>query len=145
MTRVGIEIEVTWGDEHMLQLEVSASNGVFAGRIEAYDALDVAARWAAALERFPRDADDCREISTGALADEYAGGAATLRFMVRDKAGHCAVRVKLRASDLVRPIAFAEFAIEVEAAAVDRFIAELRAMSTEVGQRATLDGFLQAG
>ena len=140
MTPVGIEIEVTWGDEHMLQLDVSASNGVFAGRVEAYAARDIAAQWAAALEGFPRDHDDCREMSTGTLSEEYAGGGASLRVVVRDASGRSAVLVRLRASDMVRPIASAEFTIEVEAAAVDRFVAGLRAMSTEVGQRAVLDG-----
>ena len=140
MTPAGIEIEVTWGDEHVLQLEVSASNGVFAGRVEAYGALDIAAQWAAALEGFPRDRDDCREVSTGASSDEYAGGGASLRFVVRDASGSSAVLVRLRASDMVRPVASAEFTIAVEAAAVDRFVAELRAMSTDVGQRAVLAG-----
>lgn len=140
MTPAGIEIEVTWADEHMLQLEVSASNGVFAGRVEAYAALDVTAQWAAALEGFPRERDDCREVSTGALSDEYAGGGVALRFVVRDAGGRSAVLVRLRESDMVRPIASAEFTIAVEAAAIDRFVAALRAMSMEVGQRAVLEG-----
>ena len=136
----GIEIEVAWGDEHVLQLDVSASNGIFAGRIEAYGALNLAAEWAAALEGFPRNRDDCREVSTGTFSDEYAGGGASLRFVVRDAAGHCALLVRLRAADMVRSTASAEFTIAIEAAAVDRFVAELRGMSTDVGQRATLDG-----
>jgi hypothetical protein len=139
MTAAGLAIEVAWSDRDVLLLDVSASNGVFAGRIEAYGALDIAAQWAAALEGFPRDQDDGREVSTGTFSDDYAGGGATLRFVVRDAAGHCAVQVRLRASDMIRPIASAEFTIDVEAAAVDRFVAELRAMSTEVGQRAALD------
>jgi hypothetical protein len=140
MTSPGIAIEVAWGDGDMLLLEVSASNGVFAGRVEAYDALDLAARWAAALEGFPRDRDDRREVSTGALSADYAGGGVTLHFVVRDTAGHCAVQVRLRAADMIRSIASAEFTIDVEAAAVDRFVAELRSMTAEVGQRAALDG-----
>jgi len=65
----------------------------------------------------------------------------TMRFVVRDSAGRCAVQVRLRASDMVRPIASAEFTIAVDAPAVDRFVAELRAMSSEVGQRAVLAGY----
>jgi hypothetical protein len=141
MTSAGVEIEVVWCDDHVLRLEVSASNGVFAGRIEAYGARDIAAQWAAALEGFPRDRDDCREVSTGTFSDEYAGGGAGLRFVVRAASGHSAVLVRLRASDMVRPIASAEFTIGVEAAAVDRFVAELRAMSTEIGQSAVLVGY----
>ena len=137
----GVEIEVTWGDEDVLLLEVSASNGIFAGRIEAYGAWGMAAEWAAALEGFPRNRDDCREVSTGAFSDEYAGGGVMLRFVVRDAAGHCAVGVRLRAADLIRSTASAEFTIGVEAAAVDRFVADLRAMSADVGQRAALVGF----
>ena len=141
MSAAGVEIEVIWADDHMLRLDVSASNGVFAGRIEAYAALDVAAQWAAALDGFPGDGDDCREVTTPTLSDEYAGGGATMRFVVRDSAGRCAVQVRLRASDMVRPIASAEFTIAVDAPAVDRFVAELRAMSSEVGQRAVLAGY----
>lgn len=140
MDRTGIAIEVTWGDEDVIQVEVSASNGVFAGRVEAYHGLGMAAEWAAALDGFPQHHDDTREVTTGTLSDEYAGGGATLRFFVVDPAGHCAVRVRLRAADLIRSIASAEFTIGLEAAAVDRFVAELRAMSTEVGQRAALAG-----
>jgi hypothetical protein len=36
MMPAGVEIEATWGDEDVLLLDVSASNGVFAGRAEAY-------------------------------------------------------------------------------------------------------------
>lgn len=140
MNPTGVQIEVTWGDDDVLLLEVSASNGVFAGRVEAYGALDMAAEWAAALEGFPRHRDDSREVSTGAFSDEYAGGGAALRFVVRDAAGHCAVSVRLRAADMIRSTASAEFTIDVEAAAVDRFVADLRAMSTDVGQRAELAG-----
>jgi hypothetical protein len=145
MNAPGVEIEVTWGDDDVLLLEVSASNGVFAGRVDAYGGLDMAAEWAAALEGFPRNRDDSREVSTGTFSDEYAGGGATLRFVVRDAAGRCAVRVRLRAADMIRSIASAEFTIGVEAAAVDRFVAALRAMSADVGQRAALDGFPEAG
>jgi hypothetical protein len=145
MNPAGVEIEVTWNDEDGVLLEVSASNGIFAGRIEAYAACGMAADWAAALEGFPRNRDDSRDVSTGALSDEYAGGGVTLRFVVRDEAGHCAVRVRLRAADMVRSIASAEFTIDVEAAAVDRFVAGLRAMSTEIGQRAALAGLPDTG
>jgi hypothetical protein len=141
MTSSGIDVEVTWRDEDVLLMDVSASNGVFAGRVQAYGALEMAAEWAAALEGFPRNRDDCREVSTGTFSDEYAGGGATLRFVVRDAAGHCAVQMRLRAADMIRSTASAEFTIAVEAAAVDRFVAELRAMSTEIGQRAELLGF----
>ena len=145
MNSTGVEVEVTWRDEDVLLLEVSASNGIFAGRVEAYGALDMAAEWAAALEGFPRNRDDTREVSTGTFSDEYAGGGARLRFVVRDAAGHCAVRVQLRAADMIRSTASAEFTIDVEAAAVDRFVADLRAMSTEVGQRAALAGLSGTG
>lgn len=55
MNLTGVDIEVTWGDEDVLLLEVSASNGVFAGRVEAYGALGMAAEWAAVLEGFPAE------------------------------------------------------------------------------------------
>ena len=140
MNAPGVAIEVTWGDEHVLQVEVSASNGVFAGRVEAYHGLDLAAEWAAALDGFPQHHDDTREVATGTLSDEYAGGGATFRFFVLDAAGHCAVRVRLRAADMIRSIASSEFTIRIEASAVDRFVAELREMSADVGQRAALSG-----
>jgi hypothetical protein len=140
MDVTGVEIEIAWRDADVLLFEVSASNGAFAGRVEAYGAPGMAAEWAATLEGFPRERDDSRELSTGTFSDEYAGGGATLRFVVRDGAGHCAVQVRLRAADMVRSIASAEFTIDVEAASVDRFVADLRAMSPDVGQRAALPG-----
>jgi hypothetical protein len=98
------------------------------------------ARWAAALSGFPASLDDRREIAGGASSPALAGGGAVFQFAVRDTAGHGAVAVRLRADERVEEPGSAEFVVHVEAAAVDRFVVELRGMSAEIGQRATLAG-----
>jgi hypothetical protein len=142
MAPVGLTITSVWDDEDVLLLEISASNGPFAGTVQAYAAVDAPSRWSAVLAGFPANREDEREIVTGAFSPGYAGGGAALRFAVRDAAGHCSVSVRLRAGDHAPAPASAEFIIHVEAAAIDRFVSELRAMSmsTAIDQCATLDG-----
>jgi hypothetical protein len=142
MTPVGVAVTLVWDDEDVLLLEISASNGLFAGTVQAYAALDAPSDWSAVLAGFPANREDEREIVTGAFSPGHAGGGAALRFAVRDAAGHSSVSVRLRAGDHAFAPASAEFIINVEAAAIDRFVGELRAMSmsTAIGQCATLDG-----
>ena len=139
MTRPAISIKVVYADDDLIEVDVSASNGPFAGVVQAYAALVAPARWADALAGFPLGREDSRDIMIGTFADDEAGGGASLRFAVVDGAGHCALAVRLRADRAVAAPASAAFTMAVEPAAIDTFVAALRAMSGVVGDEATLD------
>jgi hypothetical protein len=136
--RPGLVVAVAYADDDLIDLEIAASNGIFAGTVRAYDAVDAPARWAEALAGFPTRRDDSRDLAIGTFADDAAGGGVALRFTVVDGAGHCTLAVRLRTDGGPRATASAAFTMAIEPAAVDDFVAALRAMSSTVGALATL-------
>ena len=140
MTGPGITIRVVHADDDLIEVEVSASNGTFAGVVRAYAAIDELAGWAQALAGFPTRLSDSRDLVIGTFADDQGGGGAALQFAVVDRAGHCTLAVRLRADRDPTAPASAAFTMGVEPAAIDTFVAALRAMSGVVGDEAALDG-----
>jgi hypothetical protein len=138
MMRPGLVVAVVYADDDLIEVEIATSNGVFAGTVRAYDAVDAPTRWADALAGFPTRRSDGRDLVIGTFADDEAGGGVALRFSVVDGAGHCTLAVRLRADGASRASASAAFTMAIEPAAVDDFVAALRAMSSTVGAQATL-------
>ena len=134
----GIALTVVWFDDDVVELEIRAGNGRFSGDARGYAAPGVAAELAAALRGFPRNAEDRRFFEIGTLDDHVAGGGAHFEFRCRDLAGHISILVRLRTDTRRDERAAAEFSIEVEAAAVDSFVAELERLPSRVGAIATL-------
>lgn len=122
----GITVTIDWHDEDLLEVGVVAANGRFAGSIWAYGSLAVGPDFADALCGFPASPTDRRFFEIGSLDEGAAEGGARFEFMCFDGAGHAAVLVRLRAARHERYGARAEFFIEIEAAAVDEFVGELR-------------------
>lgn len=138
MTRLGLVIKVAYADDDLVEVEVSASNGTFAGVVQAYAAVDAPGRWADSLAGFPTGRDDSRDLVIGTFADDAAGGGAALHFAVVDGAGHCTLVVRLRADGIRAEPASAAFTMRVEPAAIDAFVVALRAMSAVLGSQAAL-------
>src|SRR3712207_6482776 len=92
----GIHIAVIYTDEHLIELRVKASNGVFAGQAEVYADSEVLAEFAAVLRGFPASQNDSREFEIGSFDAAYAGGGAGFRFFCVDSVGHASAEVKLR-------------------------------------------------
>ncbi len=133
MNGSGIEITIIYLDEHLIELAVSVSNGRFSGEANLYTGHDRLAKFADQLAGFPARAQDRREFDLG--------GDARFRFYCVDSLGHAGVNVDLQAvsymtDDAERLSCF----IALEAAAVDDFVEELRAMKLEVGETALLRG-----
>lgn len=141
MPETGVRISVIYTDEHLIELQVSASNGVFAGQVDVYADVDAPAEFARTLRGFPTSPNDIREFDLGNLSNQSAGGGAGFRFRCVDSVGHAVVELKLR-SDLLRDgglIDDARFHIRVEAAAVDAFVEQIERMEAVVGQSAFLE------
>jgi len=141
MTKAGIQISIIYTDEHLIELRIMASNGVFAGQVDVYADSDALTELAEVLRDFPASRDDSREFEVGSFDAAYAGGGAGFRFYSLDSVGHAAAEVRLRSdpevgggvSDTV------VLHVAVEAAAVDSFVVQLAGIVAEVGQTARLE------
>jgi hypothetical protein len=140
--RSGLEVNVVYADEHLIELRVHASNGEFAGQASVYALNESPARLAEALRGFPAHAGDVREFHLGKFDKGVGGdGGVELRFYCADAAGHGAVDVRIETMNHrgqgLRSWA-ASFGIRIEAAAVDAFVEQLSRLSATVGDRAEL-------
>ena len=104
MPETGIRLSIIYSDEHLLELRIEASNGVFSGRAHVYANLDTPRELATKLDGFPIEPADVRLLEAGTIESEDPGGAATLRFYRTDSAGHSAVEVRLRTRCCSGPI-----------------------------------------
>lgn len=140
MIKTGVQVSVIYTDEHLMELRVRASNGVFAGQADVYADSEAPSQFAVALRGFPKDEGDIREFELGSRDVAYAGGGAGFRFYCLDSLGHAAAEVRLRsdtnAEGGMNDVAV--FHISVDAAAVDTFVIQLEQMGATVGQTAVL-------
>jgi|SRR5882672_7866787 len=137
----GIEMSIAWFDDDVIELRVRATNGRFAGQAFAYVENNALPRLAAELQGFPLDAADSRVLEFGTFDASYAGGGVGLKFCCTDAVGHAEVEVRLRTDP--RPQGrsdSAQFAITVEAAAVDEFVDQLKKVRLECGASVVLSG-----
>lgn len=138
----GIKLKVIWFDEveDLLEVVLSCTNGYFSGQAEIYVSHDVLSKLAKALSGFPRRPDDSRDFELGTFDPKHADGGARLHFSCSDAAGHGIVEVKLR-GDACNGMGEAEsvaLRIPIQAAAVDNFIHQLKALGKTVGATAFL-------
>lgn len=141
VVKYGVQISVIYTDEHLLELRVWASNGLFVGQTEVYaDSAELSAV-ASVLRGFPANRSDTRECEFGTFDAQYGGGGAGFRFCCTDSVGHALVEVRLRTDPRLGVGASdtANIHIPVESAAVDSFVGQLERMLPEPGQSALLE------
>lgn len=136
----GINLEVIWSDEHVLEILCRCSNGHFSGEAKIYLDHDGLPELANALNGFPSATSNSRDFELGASRPEFAGGGVRMHFHCVDSLGHAAVDIKLRDESCK---AFGEngsvaLRIPLHPASVDAFIQRLRAMDKTVGVTAHL-------
>jgi hypothetical protein len=128
----GLKIEIAFGNEDVLELEVSASNGVFSGRTRPYASVGSLEDAATQLSGFPNAATDTRLLVLGGFGHEYAGGAVSLAFAQSERAGHGYVQVVIEAEDEVNGITeTVTLAVPFELSALDAFVVDLRHLDSE--------------
>jgi hypothetical protein len=138
----GIEFTVKWSDTDVSELWVRCSNGVFSGGANIYLTHDGLSEMARTLTGFPSGIADSRSVELGTFDPTYAGGGIRMHFYCRDSAGHAVVEVKLRRNGCAAlgEVESVALSILVEAAAIDSFLDQVRAMNTQkIGATAFLD------
>jgi hypothetical protein len=129
----GLRIEFVWHDTDLIQVSIRASNGEFCGTARAYINHDDLKNAASILAGFPNSPLDSREFNFGNMDPQFAGGGISIRWFCSDLRGHAVAEMRIAAeakresNTWSRPAQFAHFFADVEAAAVDDFVRELRA------------------
>ena len=138
----GIEFEIVWFDQDVVELRVNSSNGRFSGQAKLYLGRGRLSETADRLQGFPSNSTDSRDFELGTFNPNHAGGGVQMHFYCLDMAGHAAVDVKLRsdACKTVGEVGSVALRIPVEAAAIDSFAVQIRAMDEEqIGAAAHLE------
>jgi hypothetical protein len=138
--RVGFQFQANWSDSDMIQLCISAWNGMFGGTADVYEATGDLEKAAASLRGFPRDPSDKRELIFGNFDRNCAGGGVRMRFHCVGGAGRSYVEATIDSNyQSAGTIQTAILSMPVEAAAIDVFVRELQA----VGANRTGTAFLK--
>jgi hypothetical protein len=139
--KIGVQISIVYTDEHLVELRVRASNGVFTGQADVYADAESLLEFAGVLRGFPKSREDTREFELGSFDAAHVGGGAGFRFFCLDSVGHASAEARLRSDPKVKGGVSDTVLlhIPVEAAALDSFVAQLERMEAVVGQAALLE------
>lgn len=136
----GIEFEVVWFDQDVIEYQIRCSNGSFCGATRMYLGHGDLSKAADALSGFPSSANDSRQVELGTFEPNMAGGGIYMFFSCVDSVGHAAVRVKIRA-DGCKAMGEAQSValdVPVEAGAIDSFVNQARSITYAKGAKAYL-------
>jgi len=130
---LGIAFAVFWWDQDIVELRVMSSNGYFAGLVKIYVGHDMLLQVAERLKGFPSSTSDSRDFELGTFDPKYADGGLRMHFYCLDSVGHAAVEIKIRGDrcEALGEVESVALRIPIEAAGVDSFIEQVRAMDTE--------------
>ena len=136
----GIEFEVVWLDQDVVEYQVTCSNGPFGGATRMYLAHDDLSNTAQILSGFPSDIKDTRDVQLGAFEPNAAGGGIHMSFRCIDSVGHAVVLVRLRADGCRGPAdpESVRLYVPVEAGSIDAFVAKARSIDETQGAKAYL-------
>jgi len=131
----GLHLRYLGFDVDRLKLEASASNGRFSAFARAYAGIDSLAEAIQALDGFPRDSSDVRDLQFGEFGHDTPGGAVHMRFFSTGVFGHTVLEIRFEdecernsGSRWKRPDQTAHFFGWTEPFAVAEFLTELRLM-----------------
>jgi len=136
----GIEFEVVWSDQDVVQCQVTCSNGPFRGSTRMYLAYDDLLKAAETLNGFPQNTKDSRDLQLGAFVPNLAGGGISMHFRCVDSVGHAAVLVRLRSEGCIGPDEPESVClyIPVEPGSIDSFVTKARSLDDTMGGKAYL-------
>jgi hypothetical protein len=136
----GIEFEVVWFDQDVIEYRVTCGNGSFSGSTKIYSAHNDLAKAADTLSGFPSSIKDSRNIKLGAFESNVAGGGIDMDFRCIDSVGHAVITVWLRAdgcTGIGKPQSVCLY-IPIEAGSIDSFVAKARSIEASIGTNAYL-------
>jgi hypothetical protein len=138
---IGFRFEVIYKAEDLIEVRISAWNGVFGGTADVYLEIGRLEEIAARLQGFPSHPSDTREVVLGAFGPEFAGGGVSMRFHCADRSGHAYVESRIESGEKRgRSTDSAFLTLHIEAAAVDSFVDELRRLGADRSGIARLEG-----
>ena len=134
-----VQLSYWYHDTDVVELEVSAWNGTFAGSTRLYVGQGDLADKASLLAGFPVGLKDQREVTFGAFGPKSAGGAMNLMFSCIDGAGHCQLHLMVEADYDRRDAAErVEMLCAFEPAALDQFVEQMRELNSSLRGSAVL-------
>jgi hypothetical protein len=136
----GIEFEVVWFDQEVIEYRVVCSNGSFCGATKMYLAPGDLSKAADTLSGFPSSLKDSRNVRLGASDSNFAGGGIDMAFRCVDSAGHAVALVRLRADGskgVGEPQSVCLY-IPIEAGSIDSFVAKAQTVANQKGAKAFL-------
>ncbi|MES2219732.1 MAG: hypothetical protein V4587_02055 [Acidobacteriota bacterium] len=125
----GLTVEYLYHDADIVEVQVSASNGHFAGSAAVYVGRHERSESADVLTGFPTSRSDVRELVWGAFGATYAGGAARLLFECVDGAHHTRISIQIEDADARQS---ASFIAVVEPAGIDNFVPQLKCIEQQL-------------
>jgi hypothetical protein len=136
----GIEFEVVWFDQDVIEFRVVCSNGSFCGATKMYLAHDGLSKAAEILSGFPSSTKDSRDVRLGAFEPSAAGGGIEMAFRCVDSSGHAIVLVRLRTQggEGLADCQSVFLYIPVEAGSIDSFVPRARTVDDTKGAKAYL-------
>jgi len=132
----GLELQLIWSEDDLYMFQCRALSGAFSGMAEFYAPRTTPKRLADALEGFPKEVGERRELELGTLDPASDLGGVRLSLGM-PHAGAATLRVELRNGWAERQET-AEVVLFVEPSAIDEFVRQLRAMRLEQGSGARL-------
>ncbi len=136
----GLEFEVVWWDQDVVEYGVTCANGYFAGNVKMYANHDDLRQAGEGLRGFPRDGKDSRILELGTFQPDAAGGGIQAEFRCVDSVGHAIAFVKLR-DDACTGMGEAQsvcLLVPVEAGAIDSFVSQACSIRSMAGAKAYL-------
>ena len=136
----GLELRVMDVDADYVLVEIAAADGMFAGTASLYSGESAVSELADGLAGFPARSDDVREIILGSRTQRAADGWVRVHCSCVNRSGQAVLEIQLldkavRGSAVPREVIVR---LDVEAAAIDRFVDQLRTLPQQAGARALL-------
>jgi hypothetical protein len=129
---IGLKVTYLYHDVDVIKVQVTAQNTRYKGSADVYMGTDDLLEAADALNGFPKDCQDRREINFGAAGPKFAGGSVRLELYCKDLAGHTALRAVIEDDyDQEDRAQSANIFVDFEPASLDRFLSELQRVELE--------------
>lgn len=136
----GLQLTFLWNDNDLMEVRISAWNGRFGGTTDMYLPIDGLADVAGAIDGFPNNPQDKREIQLGP-----SKGLVTMRFFCEGNAGKSFIELGMESLHNAYECATnvspetVRFHAPIEASAVDAFVTGLRRVQTNLSGVAHLN------
>jgi hypothetical protein len=122
---VGFQFEIIYQDNDLVEIRVSAWNGVFGGSSDVYVNKGDLQTIAGKLAGFPNSPSDTRDFTLGSFDRESAGGGVHMKFSCIDRSGHAQIEARIESDDKSGRRQSVALSQPIEASAVDSFVTEL--------------------